>query len=206
MVYIDKFFANKHYIIALLACVVIFGALYSASREAQQNGIASLRSMKELMDSRATETCKFTSLSSENDTDGVVYVSGGMLRGDFVSTMKSATGGRVVESHMLVDSSYVYIWSQSNSGVGMKISLAAMADGQAAQGGAGGLALFDISRKLDLHCDPWSKNSSLFVRPKGVSFQDMSGMGSAPADRPVVGNSGGALDAIPAVPMPSIMK
>ncbi len=201
-----KFFAHKHFIIALIACVVIFGVLYNANREALKEGAGALRSMRELMDSRGTETCKFTSLTPETDTNGVVYVSDGILRGDFVSTVRSATGGRVVESHLLADQSYFYIWSQSNSGIGMKIAISTMVDEGAPDGGISGLALFDITRKLDLHCMPWSKNPSLLVRPKGVSFQDMSGMGNALSDQQAVGKPDVNIGATLAVPIPSMLK
>ena len=168
-----KLVDNRHIVIAIIACIVIFGALYR-SREEQFGRSGESLSMKELIDSRTTQKCIFTSFSPDVDTRGMVYVSGGVLRGDFESTSRSASGGRVVMSHMIVDHAYSYIWSQEMSGAGMKLARSAQKGALEVREGERDPALFDIDRKLDVYCEPWMKNSSLFTPPNDVTFQDMS--------------------------------
>ena len=165
-----KLIADKQFIIAIIALVLVFWLLLSSSDESIQKNTDRLSSLQELIDSGVSPACSFNSLSDSSDTNGAVLVAGGKMRGDFVSTIKSDSGGTVMKSHMIMDSTHVYIWSDGPTSVGVQMSLSAMKSGSYPEGSGP----FDLNRKLKYQCTPANINESPFMPPLEVSFQDMS--------------------------------
>ena len=102
-------------------------------------------------------------------TKGSVYVSGGKMRGDFEMTSQAGT----IESHMIRDGEYIYVWSSAMPmGMKMKATAAEQPSSPTAQPSPSDI----YAQNHNYNCKPWSGDSSKFELPAGVTFNDMSAM------------------------------
>lgn len=95
---------------------------------------------------------------------GVVFVADGKVRGDF-NTKNS--DGTQIESHMIVDDEFSYIWS-GTQGTKIKNDKSADASPTAQQQST------DIDKEVNLDCSSWSPDASKFEVPGDVQFRDVS--------------------------------
>ena len=168
----------KYIAIGLAAVVVAGGAyLYSASSKApegEQNPQDSAAdeeasgeagsysgSLADLLSRGGNWKCTFDHTVEGITSSGTVHISGSRLRGDFTSAIPQL--GTPVESHMIHDGTYFYVWT-SLFPQGFKSKASA---GVAAEPGSGNV---DINQQLDYSCAPWTEDASLFALPAGVEF------------------------------------
>lgn len=102
--------------------------------------------------------------SGEAISEGVVYVSGKKMRGDFVSTVE----GTRMESHMISDGEYSYTWSSAYP-QGFKMKITESGTGNPATSGQG----MDANQEYSYDCDPASSDTALFVPPQSVTFMSL---------------------------------
>jgi hypothetical protein len=122
-------------------------------------------SMKDLLAKGGSQKCTFANTAAGTESSGVIYLASGRMRGDFTD---KASGGQVVESHMIVDGQTTYIWgNQMPQGVKMS------SDATTAQGGQTGSG-FDVDQALNYKCESWSANQGQFSLPSGITFMDLS--------------------------------
>ena len=125
-------------------------------------------SMKELLAKGGSQKCTFSNSIEGTESSGVVYMSGGRMRTDFVA---KTADGQTVESHMILDGDNTYLWSnQMPQGMKMKINM--MNTQAGAQTQANGSV--DLDQKLNYNCDNWSTDQGQFNLPSGVTFMDLS--------------------------------
>ena len=98
---------------------------------------------------------------------GVVFVADGKVRGDF-NTKNS--DGTQIESHMIQDGKFGYIWS-GTQGTKIKVDETATASPSTTDN----QQTTDLSKEVDLNCSAWSADSSKFEVPQDVQFSDLSG-------------------------------
>ena len=131
----------------------------------------------------ATVQCSVDQTNGGETTKGTVFVSGKKVRGDFQSTIPKVGP---VESHMISDGEYVYVWStMMPRGIKMKASAATPQDipGKTAP------TQNPYSQNYDYNCTAWGADASKFDLPAGVTFNDMSAMMPKP---PVSGDATGS--------------
>jgi len=104
-----------------------------------------------------TQTCTFT---SDKGASGTVYVSGGKMRGDFSST----TQGQTVNGHMILDSGYSYIWTDTMK-QGFKVALPT-----GTPTGTPNNQAMDINQNVTYSCKPWVADASKFTLPADITF------------------------------------
>ena len=121
-------------------------------------------SMRELLGFGGAQRCTFTNKVENSESSGVVYVSGGKMRGDFTSL----AAGQAIQSHMIVDGETSYVWSDA-APQGMKISFADMN----AQGGTNSGQSVDVNEKVGYSCGAWAVDANVFALPTGVTFSDL---------------------------------
>ncbi|MEK7180440.1 MAG: hypothetical protein AAB706_03105 [Patescibacteria group bacterium] len=125
-------------------------------------------SMKDLIVGGKAQQCLISSSNEFSQSSGVVYVANGKVRGDF----DSLSQGVQVQSHMIVDGDYSYIWT-SESNQGFKTKIDASTTNSASQTNQQGI---DYNQQMDYACSPWSADASFFVLPKGIIFTDLAEM------------------------------
>lgn len=123
---------------------------------------ASGKSVKCSFDNSATDSAKVT---------GIVYVSGGKVRGDFATNTKTLS----VNSHMIVDSGTSYIWTDMSK-QGMKFALT---DQTQQPTSAGKSQAPDLNQQVSYTCQDWTATGSMFVLPSDITFASISGSTSA---------------------------
>ena len=110
--------------------------------------------------------CAVIGPTASGTTNGTVYVSGSMMRGDF--TTSSSTSGST-ESHVIRQGDQMFVWSGSQ---GAKMSLTDMENNAQASAKAG----VDMNSEVTYDCKSWTKDASKFTVPTTVSFVDLKAM------------------------------
>ncbi len=109
--------------------------------------------------------CTFSYDMSGITANGVMYASGGQLRGDINS--KVAQANMDIESHVIQSGGYMYIWSSlSPTGSKIKISTTTSAPTIPNQP-------VSMSSAYQYDCDPWNVDASVFVAPTNVTFTEV---------------------------------
>lgn len=126
-------------------------------------------SLRALLGMTGNQKCTF--VDAESNTEGTVYASNGQVRADVTST----TEGEQSVTHMITDSSDVYIWMDGEAqGFTMSLDtvteLADRFSGMEATG-AGQPSALDPDKQVDFECMPWSADANTFTPPSTVEFQ-----------------------------------
>lgn len=170
-------FKNKTLIIAVLVLAVLLvgaGAYLKLSKSAnvtpkvaQEQPKSSpsnpVENLKSLLSGGRTVNCTI----NNPDKSGTVFISDKKFRGDFVT---KDSNGKTVDSHVISDGTYTYIWSSSSpSGIKMKVDItSAEASAQAKN--------FNLDEQAGLNCSPWGVDASKFAVPTNVQFTDFTQM------------------------------
>lgn len=145
-----------------------YGQSDDMSQEQVSTSDTSAKSMKDLVARGESLKCEFSQSVEGTESEGVIYVADGKVRGDFTSTV-AAAGGQKFNSYMIADGSYTYVWSSMmQEGFKFPIQSSSSSQGQA-QGGV------DYNQALDYRCESWNKDTSVFTPPASITFR------SAPA-------------------------
>jgi len=123
-------------------------------------------SIADLMKKKGNYTCTFSIGGGGAATKGTFYLSNGRMRGDFTSTI--ARLSMTIQSHMINDGGYAYVWS-SMLPEGMKIKVSAEGQSNANPSVKSSVPV-DYNQKIDYNCNPWSADASKFALPAGVTF------------------------------------
>lgn len=124
-------------------------------------------SIRDLLTRGGAYRCSITNTPSMNLPPGTVYISGGNLRGDFLSV---TTKGNI-ESHIIKNGDDVYVWSNTMANRGMKISTATfLSTSQPQIEGA-----VNIDVQLPYDCVFSEAGPTTFVLPEDYQFTEISG-------------------------------
>lgn len=99
----------------------------------------------------------------DNTGVGKIYVSDKKMRGDFATEVD----GKAVESSMIYDGEYSYIWS-GLQGTKFKIDPTVATPDPSAKQGA------DLEQKVKMKCSSWTVDNSMFAMPADVKFTDLT--------------------------------
>lgn len=136
--------------------------------------------LKSLLTGGKSQKCTFGNSTEKTTVNGTFYISKGKMRGDF----KSTSGEIDMNTHMIVDSSFSYMWTdKTNQGFKFPIEeqekTAPSQDNQPV----------DLNEKMNYTCSDWREDSSLFSLPANITFQSFVIPTLAPT-----GSAGGSVD------------
>lgn len=134
-----------------------------SQEEVNSSDSLSKNSIKSLLGLEKNLNCTFS--YPDGKSKGTVYVSGNKVRGDF----SVAVDNRDMESHMIQDGSYSYIWS-GQEGSKFKIDETVKASPTTSSDQV------DLDKEVDMKCLPWTIDNSKFAVPADVKFTDISQM------------------------------
>jgi uncharacterized membrane protein len=128
--------------------------------------------LKDLFSSSKSQKCTFS--DNNSGSSGVVYMSGGKMRGDFTSK----TDGQSVESHMIVENQTSYVWTDaSTQGVKMSYEKVTQLTSATASAQAGGSSMpISMDQKVSYQCESWVADPTLLTLPTTVKFNDFSSL------------------------------
>ena len=124
--------------------------------------------LKDLFTMGGSQTCTFSNKAGAQGS-GTVYVSGGNVRTDFVTSIEN---GSTQQMHMIVKDKTSYMWGDALQGQGIKMSFADITEPTAS--GSQQQAGFDANQSVEYSCKPWVADASVFELPAGVQFSDLS--------------------------------
>ncbi len=134
----------------------------SASTTVSSNG-----SLRSLLARGENSICTFNQTNGSSSARGTIYISGNMMRGDFVG---SFNGGVAMTSHMLRNGNEVYVWSGAQ---GAQMNWGGM---MAASNSTKVKSNVDLDQKVNYSCSSWTPDSTKFTLPTDVHFTNISNM------------------------------
>lgn len=120
--------------------------------------------LKALLTGSKAQKCTFVNSTDKTTVNATIYASGGKMRGDFVSTSEDFN----VTSHMIVDSSFSYIWTEKTN-QGFKFPI----EDKVGVTPAPNTNSVDLNQSFDYTCTDWTVDNSLFVLPTNINFQEL---------------------------------
>jgi len=113
--------------------------------------------------------CTISQYVSDTDTKGVVYLDGGMIRGEY----NTVAQGMSIDSTLIVRDGYTYSWTSMVPSVGFKAKTATdnKTDGELE---AAGSYSFNAEQIGDYDCQAWSSDPTKFIIPANITFQEVS--------------------------------
>lgn len=123
--------------------------------------VAESTSLTELLARPDARTCSISTTTGGSTTEGMIYVAGGNLRGDFTTVVN----GQTTKSHLVVSNNTSYLWTDSTN-QGFYIPFATMSGG--ASGASSGI---DASAKMEYACKAWAPSENSFALPTTITFQ-----------------------------------
>lgn len=161
------------YIIGLIVAIVVIGggAYYfmsaggsgtvatSTEDSVSTDQATGTGSLKALLSMSGAQKCEVNHNSTVSDSQGVVYVSGGKLRGDFSST----ASGQTFQTHLIVRDNKIHTWVDGvPTGFSAPVDMTASA-GTSNQG-------LSVNEAVDYKCESWRADESMFELPVGLQF------------------------------------
>ena len=132
-------------------------------------------SLNSLLSSGRSVACTFFKTDASGDTSGTVYISGGQMRGDFVTKLKT---GAQTDAHMIQKGNKSYMWSSAQGDQGI-VMTSQESQAQNTPSGQADMGV-DMDEALDYKCADWSGDASKFTLPSTVTFTDISTMMKMP--------------------------
>lgn len=112
--------------------------------------------------------CTVNQYVAGTETSGKTYISGGMIRGEFQTSVQ----GLNITTNMIVRDGFTYTWSSMAPTMGYKAPIAEGAEGDTSTGMSGTYS-FNAEQIGDYDCSPWTADLSKFTLPAGVNFQEI---------------------------------
>ncbi|MBI4098108.1 MAG: hypothetical protein HY426_03635 [Candidatus Levybacteria bacterium] len=181
---------NKQALIGIIAAaIILLGAggvfLYSQNKpasnqpstatqvgETQEEESGSMgSSLSELLALGKTQKCTFSYSDENGGTEGTVYINKGDMRGDMM--IRTSADNKTMQMYMIRKGDDNYIWGGGfDAGTGLKMTLSA----EDFSTNEDSKKYLDASKKVDYDCSGWTPDSTVFVPPSNIKFQDLSGM------------------------------
>ncbi len=127
--------------------------------------------LEELFARGLSMECTFLYDDGTNSTDGVVYITGENMRGDFTTTIEDGT---TTDHHMIRKGNTSYMWgSEIDGGIMMTIPDLETVDDEFVQSQQEDV--FPVQyENVEYNCKPWIPNDALLTPPADVEFTDFS--------------------------------
>lgn len=176
---------SKTFIVAGVVIVLVVGVIIVSKNNKDNLANSTESTNTEVTDSKApakkmafsefikgmgSYQCTVSQSVEGNDTKGVVYLSKGLLRGEFNSTVKNFS----INTNFIVRDGYTYTWTSMMPKIGFKtkINPTAMTANTAAQ--TQGSYNFNAEKIGDYDCQAWTVDQSKFTLPTGITFQELN--------------------------------
>lgn len=127
----------------------------------------------EFMKQGGSYKCTVRQSVNNMDSNGTVFVSNGMVRGSFTTTVS----GKETVSNILVRDGYTYVWSPDMP-IAMKIAIPKNEVDANINADTSGSYGWNAEQIGDYNCENWNEDQSTFVVPTGIQFMDSTQMGA----------------------------
>lgn len=117
-------------------------------------------------------TCTIT--YPDNQGTGTIYVANDKMRGDFQT---AGADGATIDSHMIRDGEFAYIWSDTVAKAGDKKQGTKINISEAekmVKANSGQTQAADLNKEVDMDCSTWTVSNTSFALPTDVTFTDLT--------------------------------
>ncbi len=168
---------NTNALIGLVALVVVVGGgiWFFSSKDASglptggvgiETSAEGTASFAEFLGRGGSWTCTIDVTNPEAPTEGVVFLSGENMRGDFTSRPTTMQGVEVA-SHMIRVDGFFYTWTNL-APQGMKIAAPTSIENPGPAGD-----VINLEAPVQYACQPWVEDASKFEPPSEITFMEL---------------------------------
>jgi predicted small lipoprotein YifL len=149
----------------------------NSAADTEASGKMTYKSIMELMEAGKPLTCAWQDKTDGGDMTGSIFVDGKRFRSDIVMAGKNDEGQDAleVEMHNISDGQFVYIWNSMPGSKAMKMDLEKLKKTDTAATEEEKSSV-DLEQELDLNCDSWSVDETVFNLPSDIEFTDQTDM------------------------------
>ncbi len=112
--------------------------------------------IKDIVTMKGNQKCTFSDSNNGSKTEGVVYITGGKIRGDITTTVN----GKTNVTHIVSDKNIMHVWIDGQ--------------GQGYTTTETSISQMNINQESNYTCTSSTGNDSMFVTPTGIQFMDFS--------------------------------
>ena len=126
----------------------------------------------QLVEQKGTYKCTVNQYVGSMETKGTVYMSEGMIRAEFSTTMQ----GKMIETSMIARDGYTYSWTSMMPTMGYKTKMTQPQAGGVVDTKAqtSGSYSWNAEQIGDYNCEAWTADSSKFEIPKTINFTSVN--------------------------------
>lgn len=129
--------------------------------------MSSKKTLADLIKLDKNQMCVFK--DKETNSEGVLYVSNSNFRGDF----KALVEEQEINSHIIADNDYIYIWTDEGDNMGFKYSIAKALGEEEGYTSSDSSSPIDLNEQVDYECSDWNVDASMFYLPTEIEFQSL---------------------------------
>lgn len=164
---------SKTLIWSIVGVVVIVGGVFMFSKsdkEITNSNPAAGKKMafSEFVKGSGSYKCTVNQSVEGTDTKGTVYITKGLLRGEFSSQVR----GMNVDTTFIVKEGYTYTWTSLMPKFGFKTKIPEKTEGDTSTQTSGSYS-FNAEKIGDYDCTAWTLDPSKFIVPSTVTFSEM---------------------------------
>ncbi len=113
--------------------------------------------------------CTVNQSVNGNETKGTIYLSKGLLRGEFASVARSLK----IDTNFIVRDGYTYTWTSLMPKFGFKTKI--NSENRESSGSQNsGSYNFNAEKVGDYNCEAWTVDQSKFNLPTGIEFREIT--------------------------------
>lgn len=135
----------------------------------EESKMNSKKTLADLIKLDKNQMCVFN--DPDNLSEGKIYISNSSFRGDFSSSVNEEK----INSHIIADNEYIYIWSD-NETKGYKYSIDKALQENESDYSSNSSNPIDLNEQVDYSCSDWNPEASMFYLPTDVEFQSLESM------------------------------
>lgn len=128
----------------------------------------------QLMAQNGTYKCTVNQYVGDIESKGTVYMSGGLLRAEFATTVQ----GRAIDTTMITRDGYTYTWTSMAPTMGFKAKVVApTTEGNTnvnANTKTSGSYSWNAEQIGDYNCEAWTVDQSKFTVPSSITFTSVN--------------------------------
>ncbi|MBU1036735.1 hypothetical protein KKF32_01700 [Patescibacteria group bacterium] len=142
--------------------------------EIQQQEETFSGSIQDLIKKGKAAKCTYEGGDESQKFSGVVYISDKKARQD----VTGEEDGEKIETHIIVDDRWTYMWTSKDPGKGMKMYIDTSEEEikEFKEEAEEAYQEQDLEKEIDFKCSKWKVDQSKFTLPSDIDFTDMSAM------------------------------
>lgn len=128
---------------------------------------------RDLMKKGEAVKCEYKVTTEGFEQKNTLYISGEKMRMDGITKM---SGQKDIMNHMINIDDYTYFWNEDGTNKGTKMKIESEDNSEELADVQDQNMQIDLDTAIDMDCDKWKEDKSMFVPPSEITFDDFSEM------------------------------